>query len=236
MIANKSVHFHKLRQKKRPEVIFISVQPIRDLINQLNVEISNLQRKLNKHSLPSFNSREKKNREIEAHKDIINSLISDIDSQIKAINLEEKRIVISIRSYFLNILKRQIMLYRTIQQESLKKNEVYDECKIEENNEYEKETLLQMTMNRTAQIRQNIFNLTNTLLELKMSLKNQSVLIDRIDFYFDKSNFYLEEANREIEKIPGNYTEYKDLIIYSLIYVICILLVLTLIKLSRGMH
>lgn len=232
MLINKSIYFHKLRQKKQSEVVFTTVLPIRDAIDKLNTEIAALQKKLNKHSLPSFNSREKKFKEIETQKETINSTIGEIEQMIRAVSFAEKRMVIAIQSYFFNTLKRVILLYRTIQQESLTKCEMYNEYKADDTI-YEDENLLQMTIHRTSQIRQNIFNLTNTLLELKMILKNQSMAIDRIDFFFDRSNFYLEEANREIEKMPGNFTKYKDFIIYCLIYLICILLVLVLIKIAR---
>lgn len=234
MIINKSIYFHKLRQKKCPEISFYTVQPIRDDIDNLNIEISLLQKKINRQALPSFDSREKKLKDLEAHKAAINTLIKNIEFRVKEIDFVEKRLVSSIQSHFFTILKRIVLLYRTMQQESLKVNEIFDEYRLDDAVRVNEGMLLQMTIDRKSRIRQNIFNLTNTLMEIKMALKNQSTLIDRIDFYFDETNFYLEEATREIEKIPGNYTAYKDFIIYILLCIIGILLALTLVKIARS--
>lgn len=233
MILDKSTDFHNLRQKANVEITYASVAPIREKINQLNISISNLQRKLNRNSLPSFSSREKRFREIDICKENINAMVHDIEQTIKDIDIIEPRMLSSIQTYFLGILKKIIIFYRSVQQENLKKHEVYNEYMSPETC-YEDDRLLQMTISRASQIRQNIFNLTNTLLELKMALSKQTNLIDRIDFYFDQSNFYLGEANREIDKMPGSFTEYKNFIIYCLIYIICILFILTVIKVAKS--
>lgn len=242
MIVNKTISFYKLRQRKRPDVEFATVQPIRNAIVQLTIEISALQKRLNKSLLPSFDTRERRMRGIEDQRCTINDTIRGIEIEIKRIALPERRMVISMQAYFFAMLKRIVMLYRSIQQESLRKDEAYSEYAPSET-VYEEGCLLQMAAGKTAQIRQSIFNLTNTLLELKIALKSQSTMIDRIDFYFDKSNFYLEEANKEIEKIPANFAGIKDTIIYILIYAICLLLALSLAKIARsgsrqwhGMH
>lgn len=233
MIANRSICYHKLRQNKSPEIVYASVQPIRNLITQLNIAISNFQQKLNKQSLPSFRSRERRTQEIETAKDTINEMVKELDTSIKRIDIPEMRMCVSIQTYFFRMLKKIILFYRTLHQESLKRHEEYNDHKPVEIC-YEDERLLQMTVSRVSHIRHNIFSLTNTLLELKMVLKDQTSMIDRIDFYFDKSNMYLERANDEIEKLPEHLTGFKDFAIYCLIYVLCILLVLALIKTARN--
>ena len=57
-----------------------------------------------------------------------------------------------------------------------------------------------------------------------------------IDFYFDKSNAYLNEANKEIDQIPSKITKYKDWIIFFLLYIICLLLVMILVKTYMHRH
>lgn len=231
MIINKTIYFYKIRQYKASSVEFVSTDDIRNNITLLNVEISNLRKKLNKNSLPSFNSREKRFKEIETQKEIVNKLIENIDLEIKKFKVSEKRITVSVQSYFMTILKRIIIVYRNIQQDSLRKCEIYNEY---DDDDFRENGAVQYATIRSNNIRKSIFNLTNTLLELKMAIKSQNSLIDRIDFYFDKSNFYLDEANKEISKIPGNYTGTKDMIIYFLLYLVCVLLFLVLIKISRA--
>lgn len=232
MLINKSIYYHKLRQRKQHCTGFATVDPIRDGIAKLNMEIAALQKKMSKHALPSFNARERKTRDIEAHKTAINAKIRELENMVKAVGVSEPRMNLSIQSYFYTLLKRIVVLYRAVQQESLNRSDVYDESQMNDTF-YDDEARLQMAMGRASQIRQNIFALTNTLLELKMALKNQSMTIDRIDFFFERSNFYLEEANKEIEQIPGNFTEYKDFIIYCMIYAVAILLILVLIKTAK---
>ncbi|KAI5169112.1 hypothetical protein PAEPH01_0447 [Pancytospora epiphaga] len=233
MIVNRSIYFYKMRGKKVEEPQFATVDSIREALNLLSIEIAVLQKKQSRQALPSFSSRTKKMLEIKTHQECIANSIKTIDANIKAIVFKEKRISSSIQMYFTNMLKKLVVLHRTIQRESLSKNEIYDECQTQETM-MPTENAMKLTVNRTAQIRQSIFNLTNTLLELKLTLKDQSMTLDRIDFFFDKSNFYLEEANQEIDKIPSNYVALKDFTIYFLLYIIGVLLIFVLIKLHRG--
>ncbi len=229
MIVNKSIHYNSLRPQLADTRQWISVQGIRENITQLNIGISDLQKKLNRNSLPSFSSREKRFMEIDEAKEAINKQIKSLDLKIRELEIPEPLMGDAIQTYFFTILKKIVILYRSIQQDNLRKHEVYNEYKTQETL-FEDEKLLQMTVSRVSQIRQQIFNLTNSLIEIKMALKNQGGLIDRIDFYFSKSNHYLTAANNEIDKIPGNYTKYKDFIIYMLLYCISILLIMAIIK------
>lgn len=232
MIVSKSIYFHKIRAKPAVPCAYISLDCIRDELSKLGLAISTLQKMMNKQMLPSFTSRDRRTHEICAQKKAIGKEISAIESKIKGFNLADQRITTAVQSYFFMMLKRIIIFYRGIQQECMRKSPVY--------NDYElgiaataEECMLQQTIDRATHIRQTIFSLTNMLLELKIVLKNQTHTIDKIDFFFDQSNFYLDETNREIMKIPSRFGEFKDGIIYFLLYLICLLLILVLIRAAK---
>ncbi|KAI4291947.1 hypothetical protein PAPHI01_1221 [Pancytospora philotis] len=232
MIVDKSAYFHKMRVGQPHSVCYTSLDHIRDEITRLNVAISGLRRKLDRQALPSFASRMRKTQEINTCKENINAAIRTLDTHIKSIAFAEERMAIAAQSYFLTMLKRIVMLYRTVQRESMRGPELYGEG-VQPGAAPAECSMLQRTISQTTQIRQSIYSLTNVLLELKLALKNQSTTIDRIDFFFDQSNFYLEEANKEIAKIPSCLDKYKDGAICALLYLVCVLLILILIKTAR---
>lgn len=229
MIVDKTGYYDNFKGFPTNKCTFISVQTIREHILELNKKISTLQKQLSRNTLPSFCSKEKKFKEIDNAKESINQKIKEIEEVIRKIKIKEPLMVSAIQTYFFNILKKIIVVYRALQQDNLRKHEIYDEYRVTET-QLEDEELLQMTITRAAQIRQQIFQLTNTLLEVKMVLKNQTGMIDRIDYYFTRSNNYLNEANEEISRIPENYTKYKDMLIYAMIYFIAVILIMILMK------
>lgn len=232
MIVNKTLHFMKIRLQPPKEFIpNLSTDRLRSDLKTLSIEVASFSNKLERSILPSFNSRERKSKEIRDARERIEGRIKEIDKEIREITAPDRVIVEEVQHYFLAALKKLLIFYRDIEQKSLEMPESYDGCI--QHPEYcndAEECMAQELLSRNAAIKSSIFSLSNTILQLKTTLKSQTSVIDTIDFYFDKANAYLEEANREIGRIPGKYTSFKDMVIYCLLYLICILLCLVLVK------
>lgn len=208
----------------------ITTNIIRSDLRLLDMEIQVFKVKLEKNKLPSFQSKDKKRSEIKIIKDRIESNIRECTIKIKEVQLSSKPIAISIQEYFFKILKKKIIEYK----------EIEAKCVIEEVNSAEEENIMfgqdtQDLMEREStyksnNVRTSLIALNNSINQLKNILSSQTSMIDTIDLHFDMSNVYLEQANKEIDKIPGNYTAFKDKIIYFLLYVICILMAIVLYK------
>lgn len=232
MIVNKTLHFIKIRQSPLKEFVpDLSVDHLKNNLKALSAEITSFSSKLERSTLPSFNSKERKSKEIKDARERIENRIKEIDKEVKSLAIPEKVIVEKVQHYFLSSLKKLLVLYRGIEQKSLEVSETAHNSSQQPvyNNDAE-ESMAQNLLSRNAAIRSSIFNLSNTIVQLKMVLKNQTSMIDTIDLYFDKANVYLEEANKEIGKMPGKYAGIKDMIIYFLLYLTCILLCLVLVK------
>lgn len=232
MIVNKTSHFMKIRQQPPKEFIpSFSTGHLRDSLKALNIEIASFGNKLERSTLPSFNSRERRSKEIKDARERIEGKIKEIDAEIRGLNVPEKAVAESAQQYFLDALKKLLVAYRGIEQKSLEVPEPWGGSvqHPEYSNDVE-ECMAQELLSRNAAIKSSIFSLSNTIVQLKTTLKSQTSAIDTIDFYFDKANTYLEEANKEIGRIPGKYTSFKDMVIYCLLYLICILLCLVLVK------
>lgn len=232
---NKTLHFIKIRQSPSKEFTpGLSAGRLRDNLKALSAEIASFNSKLERSTLPSFGSKERRSKEIKDARERIESKIREIDREVKELVIPEKIIIEKVHHYFLVILKKLLILYRSIEQKGLEMSE--SACSSQQpvyNNDAE-ECMAQDFVSRNAAIRSSIFNLSNAIVQLKMVLKNQTSMIDTIDFYFDKANVYLEEANREIGRIPGKYTSLKDMAIYCLLYLICILLCMVLVKVYKS--
>lgn len=229
MIVNKTIELCRLRHFKKQSVQTISVDDIRKDLVKISELIEVFKQQLHKNLLPSFVPKEKQNQEILKLKDNLNNLIESTENKIKTFDCAEMKIVKAIKNYFFDNLRKFVLKYRSVQQEHVKKTDIYsDYCT--ESGIYKENEQLETMISQKCNVRESIFRLTNTLIELKMAIKDQNQYLDRIDYFVDETNFYLENANREIIKIPGNYTKFKDMIIYILIYIVCVLLVLILIK------
>lgn len=185
-------------------------------------------------SLPDFGSRAKKYAEIQALRNKIQTLAQEIEKEVSSFICDDTDVTNTIKQYFINKLRLMLIEYKNLDQ---KKPVSIDEPCTETKTQmiYDVEQM-QESVERSATIKTSVFNLTNTLIQLKIALKNQSASIDTIDTFFDKSNEYLKQANKEIEKIPERYCGFKDYIIYTLLYTICILLCMILIKTYKGTH
>ncbi|ELA42493.1 uncharacterized protein VICG_00592 [Vittaforma corneae ATCC 50505] len=244
MIQNKTEYFLKIRQKPTKSYACISIHPILNQLVALGSCILQLENKMEMSTLPNFGSKEKKYREINDLKGRVQTLVKEIEQNVKSFNCEEKNIVESVQQYLLNNLRIYLAKFRNFEQKSLcKSDKTIQNFNIAQSSNHSFDYLealnpetiiLQETIQRSNNIKTSIFNVTNTLIQLKMALKSQTCLIDTIDSCFDKSNMYLEQANKEIEKIPGNYCGFKDYVIYTLLYIICILLVLLFIKIYKN--
>lgn len=224
MLENKTPYFLKLRNTPTMFLPILTIEPITEKLEALNINVLALDRKLEKNSLPSFDSKISKQKEIFDLRNEIQKLIKETENEINSFSTFEPHITESIRLYLFNSLRTILTNYKSAEQKNLvqvdQSIKTYD---------YGNE-MMQETMQRSSNIKTNILNITNTLIQLKMALKAQSLMIDSIDYYFDKSNMYLIKANQQIEHIPGKITKFKDYIIYTLLYIICVLLMMILIK------
>ena len=229
MIINDTTGFTRMRHGHCTEPVLASVQPLRDAFTRLNLAVAGFEKRLSRHALPSFSSRQKRDKEVEAHRAEIDGMIREIEGTIKECRVSDPNMRLSIQTYFLQMLKRAVIAYRAMHQEALKRQEVHADLPPAES-PADDGHLLTLTISRVSHIRQSVYALTNTLLELKMALKNQTEALDRIDFHFGNANYMMERAHAEIEKIPGSISGFKDFVLYCLIYVLGVLLALALLK------
>lgn len=234
MIINRTAQFRKIVNSKLPEVTLISVQPIRDEIKALSEGISLLKIKLDRNTLPSFSSRQRHIREINSLKTEIEAKLQTIEGSIRNIIVGDKKMTEAIHSYFLFVLKEYALRFRSLHKTILKAAPVYSPRYGQA--EVAAESPLQLMIKRSSKIQESVLTLSNTLMELKMALKQQGEVIDRIDTHFEKSNIFLEGANKEIMQMPRKLTKYKDYIIYFMMYLICVLLILSVVKMLRESH
>lgn len=233
MFQDKTDYFLKIRQTPTKSFQPIPIDNIKSSIEALGSSISLLENKLQLISLPDFGSRVKKYAEIELLRNKIQTSVQEIEKDVMSFYCEDLSITDTIKQYFINKLRVVLIEYK-----NLEKNKPESSISDDSKTEIEKsiqiynpnDVQLQESVERNTTIKTNIFNLTNTLIQLKIALKAQSTSMDTIDMFFDKSNEYLKQANKEIEKIPERYCGFKDYIIYVLLYTICILLCMILIK------
>lgn len=237
MILEKTANYMQLRN--RPTYVplkELSVSGLRRKLKELSLEIGIYNQKLEKINLPSFINRNRKSKDIKAQKEKIEMVFTELNKEILGINISEMLVQSVVQEYFLGLLKRNKILFKSYEQKEFFLLESKHQETNEETLENVEEFLVQDNFNKSSQIKFSLLNLTNTIMQLKILLKSQLSLIDTIDLYFDKSNVYLEEANLQIEKIPKKYTKFKDAIIYTLLYLISVLLIIILIKVYHAKH
>lgn len=232
MIQDKTAYFISLRKSPHQPSKLLSIDAIKSKLVSLNNSLALLENKLELSSLPDFGSRIRKMKEITDIRSAIEQTAKSIEQETKEFHCQDNKIQEAVQSYLLSMLSTSLSRFRASQQKSLTPEDEKYENNIGGNTDFEWE-MAQETQQRNQSIKTSIFNITNTLVQLKLALKNQTGQIDSIDRCFEKTNVFLEQANKEIEKIPGRYCGFKDKIIYGLLYVICILLSMIIIKIYR---
>ncbi|KAM0681224.1 hypothetical protein GINT2_000422 [Glugoides intestinalis] len=225
MIQDKTQYFFKIKKTPAVPRQCLSIDNIKPKISSLKLCISQLDNKLEFSTLPGFSSKEKKYREITDLRSRIDELSKEIEHETRDFNCEDKIIADAVQKYLFARLTACLSRLRAFQQRAL--------CQTEEiirKPDFEFE-MMQETIQRNNTIKASIFNLTNTLIQLKVALKSQTGIIDTIDSCFESSNMFLAQANKEIEKLPSRYCGFKDYIIYFELYIICILLSFIIIRL-----
>jgi hypothetical protein len=239
MYQNKTQYFLLLRNTPTCPSTLISIDPIAEKLKILKNKILILNKKQDRNSLPSFDSKEAKRKELTEVQVEIETLKKNIETEINSFVTCEEIITNNIKKYLILQFKNILAGYKKIKTNSNHVNEsessiyhipsnsegnsLIGGCLIDQSQETE-------NLQRNINIKSNIVNLSSSLMQLKLALQSQSSMIDSIDYYFDKSNSYLNEANKQIDKLPGKLTAYKDWIIYTLFYIICCLLMMILIK------
>ncbi|KAI5147968.1 hypothetical protein ENBRE01_0028 [Enteropsectra breve] len=232
MYTNLTIAYIKLRCVPPALATHFSVQHIREALNLLAQEIVSIERKLAKISLPSFVSLDKKRALIEGQNNHINSNISNLEQLIKDVACSHQPTCTLVQSYFFRKLKQQVVIYRKIYQDCFKNSSMFSGEGVV-SYQATKADFMQETINNSELIRESVFGITNTLIELKMILKEHTKMIDKIDYHLDNACCNLDETAKEIDKMPSLYAEYKNFVIYCLLYTIGVLFILILIKLSR---
>lgn len=239
MIRNLSLKFVQLRNIQAMACeVYLDCSYLRNHLTQLDKNIVVYKDLINYDNLPSFKENVKNKEKIKTIKTHIESSFNNIHTEIKqfALQIENKIISDTIYNYFEKSLENIILIYRKIITENIKKtssfeilNNIVNDSNVTHfnifDNQYE---YLQKNSNR--QINKSLLSISNTLMEIKINLKEQSLFIDSLDRYFESTNKYLIMANEEIRKIPKTYIGMKDKIITLLITILIILLFMLLVK------
>ena len=217
---------------------YLNCDYLRKHLSQLDKNIAVYKNLINYDNLPSFKENIKNKEKIKDIKAHIETSFNNIHTEIKqfTIQIENKIISDTIYNYFEKCLENAILIYRKIITENIKKtssfeilNSIVNDSNVTHfnifDNQYE---YLQKNSNR--QINKSLLSISNTLMEIKINLKEQSLFIDSLDRYFESTNKYLIMANEEIRKIPKTYIGVKDKIITLLITILIVLLLMLLIK------
>lgn len=238
MIQNKTEYFLKIRQTPTRNRDSLVMCPIKTQLISLGTCIAHLENKMEMCMLPDFGSKDRKYREIQELKEKIHQLAKAIELEAKTFSCEDKTVQKEVQRHLLDNLRLHLTKFSSIDQKLILRKTI-DPPKPEMwaggLQEVDSEALLvQESIERNQSIKASVYSVTNTLIQLKTALKSQTSLIDTIDSYFDKSNVYLERANKEIERLPGNYCSFKDYAIYGLLYLICILLLMIFVKAHKN--
>ncbi|EDQ31322.1 t-SNARE complex subunit, syntaxin [Enterocytozoon bieneusi H348] len=239
MIKNLSLEFIQLRNIQTMTCeVYLNCDYLRKHLSQLDKNIAVYKNLINYDNLPSFKENVKNKEKIKDIKAHIETSFNNIHTEIKqfTIQIENKIISDTIYNYFEKCLENAILIYRKIITENIKKtssfeilNSIVNDSNVTHfnifDNQYE---YLQKNSNR--QINKSLLSISNTLMEIKINLKEQSLFIDSLDRYFESTNKYLIMANEEIRKIPKTYIGVKDKIITLLITILIVLLLMLLIK------
>ncbi|TBU18698.1 putative subunit of t-SNARE complex [Ordospora colligata] len=234
MFANRTLEYRRMARIGSLKFAPISMTGIRKSLSDTRESISRLGILQEKHGLPSFTTRIKRRKEIDDLKRTIVESIACIERKIEDLNgcTNSKCLSGNIGEYFSAQLRAIIYDYRSIQQEFLKNIDLHEELEHEENeNIDEKSTVVVETV---KDLRKSIYDLTSILLNMRMAVGQQSLQIDRLDFYFDSINFYLESTNNELEKIPATHGKLKDKIMYSMLVMSTVLTLMSLMKMVRN--
>lgn len=231
MIIDKTAYFIQMRNLDTSvESRILQFDDLRRNIKHLENDTLNFKLDLERNSLPNFHLKEKKLCGIKILKESIETRIKDITIEAKNIRLQDKSLTKFIQNYFINDLRKLIIIYKDYESKDIINNQAIPEVSNSIFVDNTEAFLKQEKMKKNSNIKSSILTLGNSINQLKLIVKSQSSLIDTIDSYFEKSNLYLEEANKEVEKIPRLYTGLKNYTIYFLLYLICVLLCIILVK------
>jgi hypothetical protein len=231
MFANRTLDYR--RYTKRRETIFkpLSTSAITQILGSIAEDVGNLSVRQNRQCLPSFSSKKKRELEIEGFKRRIGSKCSLAEKEIGRL-LEHpapQPLLKSIYTHYMGKLKMLIKDYRAHQQNYLEKISLEEETERLEEGQCE----AMLFADNVREIRRSILELTSVLMDMKVAVAQQTLQIDRIDFYFESINQNLEGANSELEKMPRAYRSCKDTMLYFLLMLCIMLAALSMLKMFR---
>ena len=239
MIKNLSVEFNDLKSNchiKRHDLLSCSF--IEQKIRKLSNSTVKFEQILKIDTLPSFRENKENKLLVEQLKHEIETHQKEIKKAISAFAdiIPHKIIKENLFNHLSMLLDQEIIKFKNILNDNIHKttkfdilNNIFNESNNFQYMTYELEQE-QILKNKDALIEQTLFTITNTLMEIKMHLKSQSIAVDSLDRYFENTNVYLDRANEEITKIPQTMFGLKDKVIKFLFFLVFSLSLALLIK------
>ena len=239
MIKNLSVEFNDLKSNchiKRHDLLSCSF--IEQKIRKLSNSTVKFEQILKIDTLPSFRENKENKLLVEQLKHEIETHQKEIKKAISAFAdiIPHKIIKENLFNHLSMLLDQEIIKFKNILNDNIHKttkfdilNNIFNESNNFQYMTYELEQE-QILKNKDVLIEQTLFTITNTLMEIKMHLKSQSIAVDSLDRYFENTNVYLDRANEEITKIPQTMFGLKDKVIKFLFFLVFSLSLALLIK------
>jgi hypothetical protein len=228
MIVNRTLEYKRLNPHSRPKS-FIDVSKIRKSIDEIYKNIKLLNIKQDKLKLPSFESKKKKRLEIQKMNDLIKERFKELEKMISEICTTDTNLNKFIINYFNTKLKTVLLDYKQVQQsflniscQEISRDVLDEECQMNAT----------LELDNIMEIKKNIYEITNFILEMKMLIHQGSVSIDRLDVIYESSNINIEKVNNELEILKNNYKGVKDKLMYFMGGLVLILTILAIIKIE----
>ncbi|KCZ74800.1 hypothetical protein H311_03922 [Anncaliia algerae PRA109] len=225
MLINKSNFFSYTQSHK-----FIQLSSLRSCIATVNVQIKDLHLHQERQCLPSFLSKSERMKEISSLKNKISENLSLIEKTVHSFEIfpVSKEMKQNLKEYFTFELQGLLYKFRETQQSFLNKmsnNEIFQS--------FEEDIPAQTQVSSMHETKSTIFQVTTMLMELKMAVTAQTFKIDRIEFYLTNVNENMKKTNKELLQLPRKGVYFKNRIIYFLLFIVIVLMVLSLIKVSK---
>lgn len=235
MIVNKTPEYRRLNSTLKTYT-YLDISNIRNSIDDIQKIIKILRIKQEKFKLPSFESKNKKRIEIIKYSEIIKDKFNELDQDIKNIETTDTTLKKNITNY-LSIKSKIVMLeFKQVQQEFLD----YSCVLLNENamNDYNfaNEVCLESVqeIDNINEIKKNIYDISNLILEMRIVIQQGSLSIDRLDVNFHNTIVNTENVNKELELMVNRYKGIKDKIMISLIVIVSVLTFLSVMKFEHN--
>lgn len=220
------------RERAAPFVA-ISIDHVKRRMKKVKSNVNDLYVMQERHCLPSFVPRKQRTDEISGKKAEINADIDEVEAEIRRVDTYgiSSTMRKNIADYLSLELHKVVHGYRAMQQDFLKKvscMEVFDT-----HDECDESLLVSENVSQMNDVKQSIFGLTTTLMELKMVIGAQAWKLDRIEFFMACANENIKSANHELVVMPYKNAFVKNRVIFILTCLVIVLFFLSVAKVSR---